>query len=256
MEWGGSRRGLEETPHENRTYPRTKAKSSRPEGFPAQRLKQPPPGTHYSLLLGLWEQGDVTNFQGGNAGQTARVNCQNGFRRLKGNTGHQEMTEGNLQILKDNDFQPRLQNSRQGQGRTLAKTFRRAVSPEVTSTNPSQEPTGGETPPQQRQAEEDTGSRREEIPHTSKTEGDPRKTEWQARPQLARLSRETAPRRGQNRCVWTCRGETGPSWWGDVEAEYVNHIENWMEKQDNVQAHGKESHADKKVGCSSLSVQL
>ena len=32
--------------------------------------------------------------------------------------GHQEMMGGNLHTLKDNDFQLRLQNSRQGQGRT------------------------------------------------------------------------------------------------------------------------------------------
>ena len=45
------------------------------------------------------------------------------------------------------------------------------------------------------------------IPHTSKTKGDPRRTERQARLQLVRVSRETTPRRGWNRCVWAYGGE-------------------------------------------------
>lgn len=77
--------------HKHGIYPRTKATSSRLEGFLAQRLKQTPPGTYYSLLPRHWEQGDLTNFQGENTGQVARIEYQNGFRHLERNTGRQEM---------------------------------------------------------------------------------------------------------------------------------------------------------------------
>lgn len=129
------------------------------------------------------------------------------------------------------------------------------MSPKVTSTNLSQELTRGETPPQQRQAEEDTGSRREEIPHTSKTKGDPRRTERQARLQLVRVSRETTPRRGWNRCVWAYGGEMDSAG-GETLRLNTQTIEKTRWKNKTTLKPKENSHADKKMGCSSLPAQL
>lgn len=82
--------------------------SSRLKGLLARRIKQAPPGTYHSLLSERWEQTDLTNFQREKAGQISRIRYQNGFKLLNSNTGHQEMTEEDLKILKEVYFQPRL----------------------------------------------------------------------------------------------------------------------------------------------------
>lgn len=86
--------------------------------------------------------------------------------------------------------------------------------------------------------------------HRIQKRRDPTHQQDKGRPQEDRAAGQTAAGQGvqgdnskkgmEPMCLGVWRGN-GLSWWGNTEAEYANHRENQMEKQDNAQAQGKQS---------------